>query len=76
MKKVMSLDEIRALVGKRVSEHEAAGGGEGDSPDFDFVLRCLYRNELGDGELFKKRLRDDFVFNKSMDSWLYWKGHN
>lgn len=51
------------------------GGGSGDI-DSDFIMDCLNRNELGDGELFKRLYQDDFVFNKSMDTWMSWAGHH
>lgn len=60
----------------KASEKEVSGSGSGDGLDSDFIMLCLNRNELGDGELFKKLYRDDFVFNKAMDSWWYWKGHH
>jgi len=53
-----------------------AGDGAGGEIDSKFITECLYRNELGDGELFKKLYRNDFVFNKSMDSWMAWAGHH
>lgn len=52
-----------------------AGTGDGGL-DSDFIMRCLARNELGDGELFKHLFRDNFVFNKSMDCWMRWAGHH
>jgi len=54
------------------------GGRQGRRPVIDskFIMDCLYRNELGDAELFKALYRDDFVFNKSMDRWMQWAGHH
>ncbi|HCY87851.1 MAG TPA: DNA primase [Desulfobacteraceae bacterium] len=67
---------IKEKVEARVKEVEdKTGSGSGDGIDTDFVLRCLGRNELGDGELFKKLYRDRYVFNKSMDGWMEWLGH-
>lgn len=76
MGKMMNIDEIREKVTNRVLEDERPGGGDGDGLDSDFIIQCLNRNELGDGDLFKALHRDHFVFNKSMDSWLVWHGHN
>jgi len=73
---------IKEKVAQRVKETEkkkggkAAGGGAGGDIDSDFISECLNRNELGDGELFKKLYRNDFTFNKSMDSWMAWAGHH
>ncbi len=52
-----------------------AGAG-GEDLDSEFIMACLSRNELGDGELFKRLFRDHFVFNKSMDCWMVWAGHH
>ena len=49
-------------------------GGSGSGIDSDFIMDCLNKNELGDGELFKKLYRNDFVLNLSMGSWMQWKG--
>jgi len=55
-----------------------SGGPGGPAPviDSDFIMQCLWRNELGDAELFKALYRSDFVFNKSMDRWMQWAGHH
>jgi putative DNA primase/helicase len=44
------------------------------TPDSDFVIKCLRKNELGDGELFKRLYSDRFIFNKAADSWMEWNG--
>ncbi len=51
-------------------------GGSGSGIDSDFIMSCLNKNELGDGDLFKKLYRKDYVFNKSMDCWMSWAGHH
>ncbi|MCK5541693.1 MAG: DNA primase [Desulfobacterales bacterium] len=50
--------------------------GSDDGIDSDFIRQCLGQNELGDGELFKKLYRKDFIFNKAMDRWMSWAGHH
>ena len=72
----MNIDDIRNKVAKRVSEGDHGTGGDGEGLDSDFIHRCLIRNELGDGELFKRLYRDDFIFNKAMDHWMMWAGHH
>ena len=68
---------IADQVAARAKETEQkTGGAGGDDIDSDFIMACLNRNELGDGELFKKLYRKDFVFNKSMDCWMSWAGHH
>jgi len=75
MDNVISLKEA---VEQRVKEtEEKIGGHDNGGPiDSDFIMECLNRNELGDGELFKKLFRKDFVFNKSMGCWMSWAGHH
>ena len=66
--------------GKKSSEKKgdpaAESGASGGGIESDFIMKCLARNELGDGELFKRLFRDHFVFNKSMDCWMAWAGHH
>ena len=86
-----NLVDYKAAVQERVKNAEqqicektagsgAAGAGKagpsGGGMDSDFIMKCLARNELGDGELFKNLFRDNFVFNKSMDCWMRWAGHH
>ena len=73
------MDEIRGLVEKRAKDMDTPDkkdGGDGSGIDSKFIMQCLGQNELGDGELFKKLFRNDFVFNKAMDSWMRWTGHH
>jgi len=60
------------------AEAEQYGGGDGDGPavDSDFIRQCLNMNELGDGLLYKRLHRGQFLFNKSMDCWMSWTGHH
>lgn len=77
MSKMVDIKKIREKVGQRVKD--AGTGSGGSAPvviDSDFIHQCLLNNELGDGELFKRLYRNDFVFNKSMDCWLRWGGHH
>ncbi|MCG8639166.1 MAG: phage/plasmid primase, P4 family [Desulfobacterales bacterium] len=75
---VVSIDAIKQETERRAKEMEKedSGGGSGQEIDSKFILKCLRQNELGDGELFKKLYRDDFIFNKSMDAWMAWNGHH
>lgn len=81
MTEVVPIDAIKKKVAERVKETEAAqkkkdGGGSKAEIDSQFIMNCLRQNELGDGELFKKLFRNDFVFNKSMDAWMRWVDHH
>lgn len=67
---------IKDQVEQRLKDQTPVGGGSGDGIDSKFIMSCLNQNELGDGELFKKLYRQDFVFNKSMDCWMSWAGHH
>ncbi len=74
---MVDIKDIRDKVDKRVKEADTGSGGSGPGDlDSDFIRQCLVNNELGDGELFKRLYRDDFVFNKSMDCWMRWAGHH
>lgn len=77
MSKIVKLETYEKLVQNRVKKTEKKVGGPEDGDiDPDFIMTCLSRNELGDGELFKRLYRKEFVFNKAMDSWLVWAGHH
>lgn len=69
-------EKIKEQVDLRVDAVEKDSAGGGNEIDSKFILQCLNKNELGDGELFKELYRNDFVFNKSMDCWMYWAGHH
>jgi putative DNA primase/helicase len=76
-------DNIQEQMPQRIQETEAelakkpGKEGPGDSGlDPEFVQACLNRNERGDGEIFKKLYRNEFVFNASMDHWMRWVGHH
>lgn len=44
----------------------------------DFVEICLNNNERGDGVLYARLMRDQFVYDKSREKkpWLHWAGHH
>ncbi|MBU4317796.1 MAG: DNA primase [Proteobacteria bacterium] len=44
--------------------------------DSKFIRQCLYANELGDGELFKKMFQGKILHNNAMDCWMLWDGHH
>lgn len=72
--KVISIeDQVRQRAKETL---EKTGGSDDGAIDSDFIMACLSRNELGDGELFKRLYRKYFVFNKSMDCWMSWAGHH
>lgn len=70
--------ELRSKVETRLKNKPSKKDDDGSDGiiESDFINTCLSRNELGDGELFKKLYQDDFVFNKAMDSWMSWGGHH
>ena len=39
------------------------------------VRQCIDANERGDGYLYTAMHRQNYLFNKSADSWLAWTGH-
>jgi putative DNA primase/helicase len=68
--------DIKKKVEQRIKEAEQKMGVSEIEVDSSFVMDCLKKNELGDGELFKKLFRDKFGYNKAMDIWMYWGGHH
>ena len=68
--------DVEARV-KKEAEQRTKGtksGGKMITPEF--IQKCFKNNELGDGNIFKKLYRNDFVYNKANLSWLYWDGHH
>lgn len=82
--KISDPEQIRRMVEDRVKAEQdenppkdcASGSSEGNKNDRKFILDCLNANELGDGEIFKRLFRDQFLFNQSMGRWLIWTGHH
>ncbi|MCK5312766.1 MAG: DNA primase [Desulfobacteraceae bacterium] len=72
------ITDIRDKVEERLENKPGKKNDDGGDNiiESDFINKCLSRNELGDGELFKKLFRKDFVFNKAMDCWFSWSGHH
>jgi putative DNA primase/helicase len=73
---IVKMADIKDQVEKRTNSDNPGSGDDGGGLDSKFIMGCLNRNELGDGELYKELYREHFVFNKSMDCWFYWKGHH
>ena len=70
---------MRQKVEERVAAEEeqyGSGGDDGGEPDDKFVKYCLAANELGDGELFCRLHRDQYLFDKAAGNWLVWSGHH
>ncbi len=78
--KITDLDEIRRKVNPRKEEEEnRLGGGAPPSPPEltnAEIERFLNANELGDGELYHRRNRDEVLHNKSEARWYVWQGHH
>jgi len=49
---------------------------QGDAPDQRFLSQCFAENERGDGQLFARLQRDEFLFIKTVGEWLIWTGHH
>lgn len=45
-------------------------------PKPDFVERCLYANELGDGLLFAYLFKGRHAYVGQADEWIWWSGHH
>lgn len=83
-RKDLTEDEIRAMVRDRILE-EGSGASAGEAhatrnappePSYDFIVRCLRANELGDGILFAYLHRDRHVYVGQADEWMWWSGHH
>jgi putative DNA primase/helicase len=50
----------------------------GEPPDTSFIESCLLNNERGDGILYTRLLRDQFIYVKGREKkpWLCWDGHH
>lgn len=70
--------DIRRQVQARINVENDARPEEPEEPELDskFIIECFNANELGDGILFNALHKGKFVFCKSMETWLVWKGHH
>jgi putative DNA primase/helicase len=74
--------DMKAAVEQRKQEEAellaaAAPGAQEDSALTPKKVRqCLQANELGDGSLFAQLHRGKFIYNKTLDKWLVWRGHH
>lgn len=71
-------DDIRAQVNERIEAEKQSQADSEESGELSskFIRECLRANELGDGILFNTLHRGRFVYVKSMETWLVWKGHH
>ena len=78
MSEEKKIEQIKEQVKKRVQAEAAAypDPPADDEISSKFVRDCLAANELGDGVLFAKLLRDKFLYNTSEGTWLKWNGHH
>lgn len=76
---VVDRDEIRrqvvARAGEESRERPGGGSGSGGLPS-NFVMQCFRANELGDGVLYARLHRGQFLYVKKMSQWLRWTGHH
>nr|WP_319493471.1 phage/plasmid primase, P4 family [uncultured Desulfobacter sp.] len=74
---MMDIEEIKDKVDQRIKKADTgADVSRQDCIDSDFIHKCLMNNEFGDGEMFKRMYRADFVYNKATDCWFRWAGHH
>ena len=81
----MTDQEILQQVQERIAE-EQQGQPSNDGPKLDkhglpipkpdFVERCLYANELGDGLLFSYLFKGRHAYVGQADEWIWWSGHH
>lgn len=81
----MTDQEMLQQVQERIAE-EQQGQPSNDGPKLDkhglpipkpdFVERCLYANELGDGLLFSYLFKGRHAYIGQADEWIWWSGHH
>ncbi len=72
-------EDIRQQVQERIQAEQATEENSGEQKQelsSKFIRECLRADELGDGILYNTLHRGKFVYMKSMDQWLVWKGHH
>lgn len=72
--------DIRAAVEerKRLEAEALADREKTDAPRITSakIKQCVQANELGDGTLFAALNRGQYVYNKTLDKWMIWRGHH
>lgn len=74
--------DIKAAVEERKRLEEAALAEKGDTSEKGprltaaKIKQCLQANELGDGTLFAAINHGKYLYNKTTDKWLVWRGHH
>lgn len=72
--------DIREAVERRKAEEAAALAEKGTAEEAELsprlIKQCLHANELGDGTLYAHINRGKFLYNKTTDKWLVWRGHH
>jgi putative DNA primase/helicase len=48
--------------------------GAGGCFDSAFVLKCLYQNQVGDAEIFKRLHQGLFLYDHAAGTWFKWAG--
>ncbi|MFI3270775.1 MAG: phage/plasmid primase, P4 family [Pseudomonadota bacterium] len=79
----MNANDIRAAVEQRATILDSAASQNQPaiekSPaklDANFVVERLYRNRVGDADLFCALFRGKYLFVEEWGRWLYWAGHH
>lgn len=75
------LRQVQDRIAEEQQEQSPSGERQADRnalpvPTHDFVERCLYANELGDGLLFAYLFRGRHAYVGQADEWIYWSGHH
>lgn len=74
--KVVSTWEQVEARKKKEAEKFAGGSDDGSGLSSKFIRECLQANKLGDGILYAEANKDDFLFDKSSQTWMTWLGHH
>ena len=75
------LRQVQDRIAEEQQEQSPSGERQADRnalpvPTHDFVERCLYANELGDGLLLAYLFRGRHAYVGQADEWIYWSGHH
>jgi len=72
------VEDYNKLVDARIREEELLFGDKDDSDKEiteEFFNKCINENQHGDGMIFSKLYRDDFIYNYLIKNWMVFDNH-
>lgn len=76
---VQEAADMTQQIEDRVKQEEAARdekAGKSSEITVNFIDNCLFRNQLGDGELYASVHRGRYLYNNKAAEWYEWTGHS